>query len=232
MSFLLTIEQIDAAVPRIAKGLEQYIWLQNAASNDRSFEDRAFRRRFKHFYRVRRGPEWQSAFYTAMATARKESSSFAAILELLHKSTGRYEASFASKLFATISPSAPVIDSVVLRNLRLRLPSAGTNDRAEKICEVHRTLSQLFEGFLATGAGTYLVKAVDKAYPTANITERNLISCFGKRGSTQRFQRTSSRPPLIRMAVRQRNVPGVFSDLVIHWHMINQDESTLLAGLI
>ena len=30
----------------------------------------------------------------------------------------------------------------------------------------------------------------------------------------------------------EENVPGVFSDLVIHWHMINQDESTLLAGLI
>lgn len=175
MTISLSIAQIDAAVPRIAKGLEQYVRLQSAALNDRSFEDRMFRRRFNHFYRVRRGPEWQSAFYAAMARARKERLSFAAVLELLHESTGRYEASFGSKLFATINPSTPVIDSVVLKNLGLRLPSANASERAEKICEVHRTLSRLFEAFLATDTGTYLVAAVDKAYPTANITKEKKL---------------------------------------------------------
>ena len=29
----------------------------------------------------------------------------------------------------------------------------------------------------------------------------------------------------------EENVPGVFSDPVIHWHMVNQDESALIAGL-
>lgn len=28
----------------------------------------------------------------------------------------------------------------------------------------------------------------------------------------------------------QKNVPGVVSVLVIHWHMVNQDEFILLAG--
>jgi hypothetical protein len=50
--------------------------------------------------------------------------------EELHRTTGRCEASFASKLSATIGPTMPVIDSVVLRNLNLRLPPSGSSNES------------------------------------------------------------------------------------------------------
>src|SRR5688572_1289175 len=113
MTIQLSAEQIDAALPRIGRGLDKYLWLQTATASERFFDDSTFRRRFNHFYRVRRGVEWQNSFYGVMGNAQKERSSFAEILGVLHKTTGRYEASFASKLFATLNPTAPVIDSVV-----------------------------------------------------------------------------------------------------------------------
>lgn len=175
MTIRLSAALIDAAVPRIGKGLEQYLWLQNATATADFFKDGAFRKRFNHFYRVRRGTEWQVSFYGVMDRAQKESLSFRAILDLLHQRTGRYEASFGSKLFATLNPTAPIIDSVVLKNLGVRLPSAGTQERTAKICEVHKHLAHLFSDFLATDMGAYLVKAVERAYPHASITKEKAV---------------------------------------------------------
>src|SRR5262249_40155757 len=84
----LSRTHVDAALPRIAKGLEHYLWLRNAASRADFFDDKTFRRRFNHFYRIRRGPGWQNAFYSVMSRAKTEHLSFETILELLHKTTG------------------------------------------------------------------------------------------------------------------------------------------------
>lgn len=89
-----------------------------------------------------------------MGRAKREQLQFDSVLDLLHQATNRYEASFASKLFATLNPSAPVIDSVVLKNLGLRLPYATTPDRALQICKLHHTLAWTFAGFLDTESGT------------------------------------------------------------------------------
>ena len=52
-----------------------------------------------------------------MEIAKRDELKFDVVLDLLHQETNRYEASFASKLIATINPSMPVIDSIVLKNL-------------------------------------------------------------------------------------------------------------------
>src|SRR5439155_1069029 len=44
---------------------------------------------------------------------KRQPASFGSVLRELHEATGRFEASFASKLVATIRPDTPVIDSVV-----------------------------------------------------------------------------------------------------------------------
>jgi hypothetical protein len=110
-----------------------------------------------------------------MSRAKTEHLSFEVILDLLHQTTRRYEASFGSKLFATLNPSAPVIDSVVLKNLGLRLPSPSATERATRISEVHRTLARLYETFLATETGAYLVTAFRSAYPNAVITKEKQL---------------------------------------------------------
>ena len=86
-----------------------------------------------------------------------------------------YEASFASKLVATLDPSQPVIDAFVLQNLGLRLPAYGASNRAGRICEVHRTLVAAFSGFLANEAGNYLVTEFRRAYPGTGITEVKML---------------------------------------------------------
>jgi len=134
MAIELTKQQINAAMPKVAKGLEQYVWIQSQVTGPGQFHTSSvFRKKFNHFYRVRRAVSWQDAYYNLMAQAKRDKLQFPVVLELLHKETNRYEASFASKLVATVNPSNPVIDSMVLKNLGLRLPYSTAPNRASDI---------------------------------------------------------------------------------------------------
>ena len=120
---------------------------------------------------------------TACSSARKRSHRRSAeILGELRRATGRWEASFASKLLATVDPGMPVIDSVVLRTLGLRLPPLlGAEDRAAGIEAVHRALAAEFAAFLPTKEGRYLVASFRQMYPHADISEMILrISSCGR----------------------------------------------------
>lgn len=168
MAIILSGSQIQIALPRVEDGLNKYLRLQNQVKNNSSFfQDPNFRRQFNHSYRVRRGNEWQDKFYLLMNKAIQEKLNFHTILNQLYEETSRVEASFASKLYATVNPSFPVIDSVVLKNLGLRLPYAGANNRITKVCQIHASLTNLFNEYLKTLDGISLVKEFDLAYPDA-----------------------------------------------------------------
>lgn len=176
MPIELTRSQIDIALPKVKEGLSKYLWLQEEISNNQNaHEDPNFRRRFNHFYRVRRNAEWQSTFYGLMGRAKTNALGFNSVLDALHHATGRYEASFASKLIATIFPSEPVIDSVVLGNLGVALPQAGDPNRVSGLCQVHQRLKSLFDAYLKTKAGLYLVDEFKRVYPSARITEIKML---------------------------------------------------------
>ena len=176
MAISLNKSQIKAALPLLKQGLNQYLWLQSRIIGQDPFhQDAEFRRRYNHFYRVRRGLVWQEVYYELMARSKNEGLQFHVVLDLLRQATGRCEASFASKLIATITPHAPVIDSVVLRNLGLRLPYANSSDRMARICKLHQKLGMLFGEFLDAENGKYLVGEFKTMYPDASITEIKML---------------------------------------------------------
>ena len=175
MSVELTRDQIEHALPRIAPGLRRYLWLQERLRATDLRVDPEYRRHFNYFYRVRRGTDWQDKFYYLLETSKRRAVTFAEILHVLHEATGRYEASFASKLVATINPNMPVIDSVVLRNLNLALPRYNAKDRFERLVRLHRILVSWFRAFLKTGTGRYLTKRFREEYPSVRISEIKML---------------------------------------------------------
>jgi hypothetical protein len=176
MAIDLSPHQIDVALARASGGLRQYEWLQSRVAGQNDFEqDPEFRRGFNRFYRVRRGREWQDTFYGLMGRAKKEGLEFRAVLHALHSATNRYEASFASKLVATLDPSKPVIDAFVLRNVGLRLPTYAAADRAGRIGEIYGELISAFSTFLSGERGCYLISAFRRTYPDARITNVKML---------------------------------------------------------
>lgn len=172
MPVQLTRNQIDQALPNISEGLEKYKWLQHQfVANLNSPSDTLFRRRYNNFYRVRRNTTWQSAYFTLLGRARREALKFNAVLEALRMATNRLEASFASKLIATIDPNMPVIDKFVLKNVGLVLPSQNVRNRAAAIVRIYSALQTSFNAYLQSPDGQYLVSEFNRIYPNAAITD-------------------------------------------------------------
>jgi len=98
-----------------------------AASNLLEPDAEPIRRRFNAYYGVRRNAEWRSRFYARFEAAKSSPMSSPALFEDvlvgLEADTGRVEASFASKLVATLRPESPIIDSVVRAWLARQLPA-------------------------------------------------------------------------------------------------------------
>lgn len=172
----LTRSGIDAVLPTLTSGLGKYGWLQAELALRDVSDDREYQRRFNGFYRVRRNSAWQRCFFGLLQNGKAEKPSLSATLLALHGATGRVEASFASKLVATLDTSQPVIDSVVLRHLRLRLPQHGQPlDRIASIVAVHESIAYHFAEYLAAPIGRYLVTRFRGLYPHVAVTEIKIL---------------------------------------------------------
>jgi hypothetical protein len=104
MTIHLTKNQIDGALPKVAKGLQQYVWFQAMRDASDLRSDPLFRKQFNYFYRVRRNKEWQDKFYELLEIFKGTTVEFPDVFDALYRATGRYEASFASQLLATLNP--------------------------------------------------------------------------------------------------------------------------------
>lgn len=172
----LTPAHIDKALPKVALGLRKYEWLQRELFRRNVARDPEYQTRFATYYRVRRGSGWRQAFFDLLEHGKTIPPSLSDALLAVYEATGRVEASFASKLVATIDPSKPVIDSVVLRNLGLRLPNCmEVALRIEGVAELYQRMAYLFAEFLKTGTGRYLVTQFNASYPGTSLTEVKML---------------------------------------------------------
>lgn len=132
--------------------------------------------RFNAFYRVRRNSAWQATFYNLLQQSKAERQSFADVLRALHAATGRAEASFASKLVASVDPDMPVIDAFVLRNLGLRLPRpAPIEMRLARIVELHERLRGIFSDYFDSDTGRHVVMRFVESYPDYHATRVKML---------------------------------------------------------
>ena len=73
-----------------------------------------FQRAFNGYYRIRRNEKWRQHYYDLFAKAKTERFSFEQIITELYRLTGNVEASFSSKMLATIDASRSIRDEDVL----------------------------------------------------------------------------------------------------------------------
>jgi hypothetical protein len=171
----LTEKKINESLAKAHDGLCKYYWIQTNFQKCDVSRDRDFQKRFNGFYRVRRNAWWRSRYYKLMQKAKNEGISFAKALRALRDQTGRIEASFVSKLIATVDPSKPVIDKFVLDNLGLRLPYHNASNRESRTIEVYRQLCAKFEELVSGSTGRTICEKFQELYPWAKITDLKKI---------------------------------------------------------
>jgi len=167
----LTEQAIDEALSRIADGLRQYIWIQSSFRQCDVSTDLVFQTAFNGFYRIRRNADWREQFYTLFETAKASGITFDQAFRELLQRTERYEASFASKLVATLDPTKPVVDKFVLGNFGLKPPYYSASEREAKTIGVYNELCGRYETLMRSPLGRTICARFTQRYPKADITE-------------------------------------------------------------
>jgi len=115
--------------------------------------DDVFHRKFNGFYKVRRsGMKWLPVYYQIFEDLRKKRRSldFKGVLTELWRVDGTVDASFVSKMFHTVQPSLPIIDSHVLKATGLgEIKGAGAK-KIESAVAVYEDLMRLVKDYLKT----------------------------------------------------------------------------------
>ena len=101
--------------------------------------------------------------------------SFEVVINHFYNRFQSVEASFSSKLVATINPNFPVWDEHVLRNLGLRAPVYGTKNRVEKTISLYDDIVRWYVDFLSTDDAKKLINLFDNRYKETNITDTKKI---------------------------------------------------------
>jgi hypothetical protein len=128
--------RIQIALDRVERGLSKYLRLQNQIRSCDVSRTEEFQRLFSGFYRVRRNSRWKQEYFKLMEASKLTGIDFPEALKEINLRCGRVEASFASKLVATLDSSMPVIDKFVLKFFGLRLPRWGSTGREANIIDL------------------------------------------------------------------------------------------------
>ena len=171
----LTKTQIDTALSEIASPLAKYCYLQTFLREIDVSRDKTFQKKYSGFYHIRhRNRAWKKFYFSLLERSKFHPLSFSDVLNAIHRKTGRVEASFSSKLVATIDLSMPVIDKFVLQNANLVLPVYGEN-RIERVELLYETLREKIDNFSHSENGVYLVDSFLRRFPCCHITKTKMI---------------------------------------------------------
>jgi hypothetical protein len=162
----MTLEQIQQALLRAAKGIAQYGELMQTFKNVDVSEDADFQRRYNAFYRVqRRTADWYRSYYTLMQNMKNGSPVFSDVLDEIYNQTSRYEPSFASKLVATVDPSKPIWDVHILANTNHKAPAYYSKNKFDLAKSAYASIEEWYAKFLNSTEGKLCVSEFDRNFP-------------------------------------------------------------------
>lgn len=161
----LTEKQVEDAIERARKGIDQYLDIMRRFPCTDVQADRDFWRRYRAFYRVRRGDAWADDYFAFMQRQKDITPSFKDTIEHLFQFQGRAEASFASKLVATIDPHLPVWDQWVLKNQGVKPPAATSKTKVADAVDAYEKIIKWYVWYLATEEGRRIVAIFNRLVP-------------------------------------------------------------------
>lgn len=159
----------------IQTGLEKYLHIMHRLHQTDVSQDLEFQRSYNGFYRMRQRPESYYTTYFSFLESHKSDPdlTFRQVLTYLYRKTERIEASFSSKLLATVKPEMPVWDTFVLQNLGLTPPPAyySKANRIEAIITLYNSICQWYSSQEAQEK----LEFFNFYFPSVNITDTKKI---------------------------------------------------------
>lgn len=160
MDYINPDREIGAWIERYL-GLKHYAEIMKRVRETDVSKDADFQRVFNGFYKVRRNEEWRKCYYQLFEKMKTEYATFEDILDSLYKSTGRIEASFASKMLATLHPNQPIWDKYVIHNLELEVSEKSL----DVAVDVYEKMVEWYGQYIRSLNGQQCIKKFDKILP-------------------------------------------------------------------
>jgi hypothetical protein len=172
---------------KIEKGVVKYLSIMDSFRLCDVSSDYAFQRKYKGFYRVRRNDDFCQLYFEYMEKHKNDRNiRFENVISYLYKETGKMEASFSSKLLATINVNAPVWDSHVLSQLSIERPTQYQEKRLQAYIGTYSVLEKWYYDYLQTQNAKELISCFDthiKNKQLTNVKKVDLVLwCMGPKG--------------------------------------------------
>lgn len=179
----ISVERIKNALKDRAKGISTYIELMKAIEKDELTNE--FKEKFKKFYGMKRckfSDEFYNKYFEYLDKYRKKNNpNYKKIefSEVIHdiwktKTSNRVEASFSSKLLASINNEKPVWDSNVFSWMKMTRPASikDKNKQIEKTISKYKDLEdEIYAEFFDTNK-------IDKADKCIHIFDETFYEMF------------------------------------------------------
>ena len=164
-------------------GIDKYIDIMNIIkdkniniASKENLTSIEFRKKFNSFYRIRRNMEWQNYYYDFFQKNKNNKNiTFDEILDYMYKShTKTIEPSFCSKMLATINPNMPIWDSIVLKNLNIKIEE-NNNNKLENIKDTYKKLIEEINKKLEDEDIKQTIKEFKDFFPELNLTDVKIL---------------------------------------------------------
>ena len=162
------IEATLENLKRRRSSMSRYLEIMSLINECNVTEDQEFRRIYGGFYRLRRDSDWRDDYFQIMESYKcclHVSVSFGELLLRLFQKTGQIEASFASKMLASLDPDQPIWDSMVLKNLNLKLRGRSPEIRLSNAVVIYEKICDWYKAFLQTEDAKEFIKRFDENFP-------------------------------------------------------------------
>jgi len=165
--------------PSLKPGLEKYNFIMQTLKKVDVSTDALFQKKFKGFYRVRRNEDFCKLYFSILEIHKRKNTepTFSELLDTFLDKFKKIEASYMSKLLATINDNFPVYDRNVLAILRISKPSylLSTDDRKKKICEIYSMLIKWYSDFIPSDEGKKWLELFNQEFPNTHISSTKKI---------------------------------------------------------
>jgi hypothetical protein len=163
--------RIISALETVDQGVFKYQKIMNALNAVDVSNDRDFQKLFNGFYKMRqRKEDYYKAYFKYLEENKNSPVKYADVLMHFYTKFNRVEASFASKLVATIDSSKPIIDKYVLKNLDMKLPYAYDSFRISKIIAIYSTVEMKMLELCQSPVGQETIALFDLKFPQNTIS--------------------------------------------------------------
>jgi len=162
----------------IEKGLKKYLLIMQLVRKVNVKESAEFQKLFNGFFRIMKKPKsFYAALYEYLELNKNKKVSFEKTLDYFYQKFEKIEASFSSKIIATINPDFPVWDSEVLKSLNLKAPSYNIpkEKRIRIIISIYENIQKWYSDFLKTEEAKNMIRIFDEKMGKTNLTKTKKI---------------------------------------------------------